>query len=142
MVRGIPKCAGQSGDSRSGLQGNNQILEWGTYEHRLDICRASRGATETQKWLCPALDAGFFIFGKHFQAKDLAGRQRLHLRRVKSRQTSPRDPGAFRWNRKKTFFDNRKAGKFTPITLILITVGRGAMVWIITSSARVEQYCG
>jgi hypothetical protein len=41
-----------------------------------------------------------------------------------------------------TLFDNRKAGKSTPITLILITVGRGAMVWIITSSARVEQYCG
>jgi hypothetical protein len=39
-------------------------------------------------------------------------------------------------------FDNRKAGKFTPIIPALITVRRNAMVWTITSSARVEQYCG
>ena len=66
----------------------------------------------------------------------------IQRRSGKSRQTRPRDPGAFRWTRNTKFFDNRKAGKSTPITSILITVGRGAMVWIITSSARVEQYCG
>ena len=70
----------------------------------------------------------------------LAGKSRSAI--DKSRQTSSGNPGAFRWNRKNTFFDNRKAGKSTPITLFLITVGKGAMVWIITSSARVEQYCG
>jgi hypothetical protein len=107
-----------------------------------------------RKWLCPALDAGFFIFrGSGFRfvltnpelikpPKDYAGRPSRSLRLYKSHQTSSRDPGTFRWTRNQTFFDNRKAGKFTPITLILITVGRGAMAWIITSSARVEQYCG
>jgi len=39
-------------------------------------------------------------------------------------------------------FDNRKAGKSTPITLDPITVGRGAMVWITYKFARVEQNCG
>ena len=109
-----------------------------------------------QRWLCPALDAGFFIFGpvsregrhnpgwKEAQKSSWKARPHAFFKRRpgKSHQTSPRDPGAFRWTRKKTFFDNRKAGKSTPITLILITVGRGARVWIITSSARVEQYCG
>ena len=94
-----------------------------------------------------------FYFGEHKTPEDGADRQAARFWVVlkpsanndavdKSRQTSSRDPGAFRWNRKKTFFDNRKAGKSTPITLFLITVGKGAMVWIITSSARVEQYCG
>src|SRR6266851_4358423 len=40
------------------------------------------------------------------------------------------------------FFDNRKAGKSTPITRDPITVGRGAMVWITYKFARVEQNCG
>jgi hypothetical protein len=83
-----------------------------------------------------------FYFWRDFSAKDFAGRLGRFKRFDKSRQTSSRDPGTFRWTRKNTFFDNRKAGKFTPISLILITVGREAMAWIITSSARVEQYCG
>jgi hypothetical protein len=41
-----------------------------------------------------------------------------------------------------TLFDNRKAGKSTPITLHPITVGQGAMVWITYKFARVEQNCG
>jgi hypothetical protein len=39
------------------------ILSEVLYEHWLENCRASRGATPEYKWLCPALDAGFFICG-------------------------------------------------------------------------------
>ncbi len=41
-----------------------------------------------------------------------------------------------------TLFDNRKAGKSTPITLIRLRSGWGAMVWITYKFAQVEHNCG
>jgi len=62
---------------------------------------------------------------------------------VKFERAAVKQPtGAFRWTRKNTLFDNRKAGKSTPITCVPITVGQGAMVWITYKFARVEQNCG
>jgi hypothetical protein len=63
---------------------------------------------------------GFLFLGPIFQSKtgfsslrlevkplkDRAGRLDWAIQSNKSRQTSSRDPGAFRWNRKNTFIDN------------------------------------
>jgi hypothetical protein len=54
----------------------------------------------------------------------------------------PRDNLGVPIDSESKFFDNRKAGKSTPITLDPIKVGRGAMVWITYKFARVEQNCG
>jgi hypothetical protein len=55
-----------------------------------------------------------FYFWRPMRALKIALEGMAVSRPGKSRQTSPRDPGAFRWTRNQTFFDNRKAGKSTP----------------------------
>jgi len=80
--------------------------------------------------LCPALDAGFFIFWglylKETRKTELEGEvawvsgfvlTNPELKKADSvsptRQVSA-TAEAFRWTRNETFFDNRKAGKSTP----------------------------
>jgi hypothetical protein len=82
--------------------------------------------------MCPALDAGFFIWrppgfrvctykpcaGEDSPNAELEGKDHSSLEdviRVSPARHAPNVFGAFRWNRNQQFFDNRKAGKSTPI---------------------------
>jgi hypothetical protein len=72
-------------------------------------------------WFSPALDAGFF-----YCLAAMPG-------------NAPAECWAALTGSGRTFFDNRKAGKSTPIIPALITVRRNVMVWIYYKFARVEQ---
>ena len=76
------------------------------------ISEPSRRATKTRGKIPE--ETGAELEGK------FAGR-----RTAKSRQTSPEAFRAFRSTRNKRFFDNRKAGKPTPITLCGLRSARG-----------------
>jgi hypothetical protein len=44
--------------AKAGSRSYSEVL----YEHRVENSRASRGCARKKRRMCPALDAGFFIF--------------------------------------------------------------------------------
>src|SRR5579883_900823 len=68
MVRRFLKASFRAGDSQSGLKySKDRSYSEAPYEHRVIICRASRGIAKNWR-LRPALDAGFCILWALFSS--------------------------------------------------------------------------